>query len=98
MVTTQMAEILDTSFREWRTGSGCRSRSRRGSRRRIFLFIVRGSSGGGIVVVVFLFSGICAYGRRAVATCRRHFREISRFLDQMNPFLDVKTNSPLYIA
>jgi len=70
MVTTQMAEILDTSFREWRTGSGCRSR--RGSRRRIFLFF-GGSSGGGIVVVVFLFSGICAYGRRAVATCRRHF-------------------------
>jgi hypothetical protein len=97
MVTTQMAEVLDTSFREWRTGRS-RSGSRRGSRRRIFLFIVRGSSGGGIVVVVFLFSGICAYGRRAVATCRRHFREISRFLDQMNPFLDVKTNSPLYIA
>jgi len=69
MVTTQMAEILDTSFREWRTGSGCRSR--RGSRRRIFLFFRRG--GGGGIVVVFLFSGICAYGRRAVATCRRHF-------------------------
>jgi hypothetical protein len=71
MVTTQMAEVLDTSFREWRTGRS-RGRSRRGSRRRIFLFFRRGG-GSSFVVVVFLFSGICAYGRRAVATCRRHF-------------------------